>query len=101
MDTNEVLNGHYHFNGYTDTKMYFHNDIKVWRLELLSDQSIYATTKSLDYPFGTHIWDIVLPDSQSTLTLNLNSCQSKSEFNCNDGICIDMNERYLNYVNNV
>ena len=95
MATNKFLNGHYSFDGYTSTRIIFDNVTQLWRLELLSDTSIHATTEliPIDYPLGNRIWDVVTPIFNGKLELNLNSCDDFNSFSCNDGACITIEER--------
>ena len=93
MATNAIINGHYSFDGYTNTKIFFENMTQLWRLELFEDASVHATTKSLDYPLGTHQWKVVTPTIQKVIPLSLNGCNDESEFNCNEGVCIAIQDR--------
>ena len=68
---------------------------------LITNCSVYATTNTTDYPFGTHLWDFSndvcsLGGSNATavVVLNLNACD-ENEFNCVDGTCIDMEKRWV------
>ena len=45
MATSKFLNGHYSFDGYTSTRILFDNETHLWKLELLSDTTIHATTE--------------------------------------------------------
>ena len=95
MATNEFVNGHYSFDGYTNTKIFFDNTTRLWRMEQLSNKIIGGSTDLLnDYPFGSRIWDVVTPDFEGKLVLNLNSCDDFDRFGCNDGACISINQRY-------
>ena len=62
---------------------------------MLSDPSIYATTEILpiEYPLGSHLWNVETPIFKGTLELNLNSCDDFDSFSCNDGACIEIEER--------
>ena len=94
MATHEIINGHYTFDGYTNTKIFYQDEAKLWRMELFEDSSIHATTESSDYPFGIHQWKIVTPQVEGVITLSLNGCNEEKEFNCNDGVCIAIGDRY-------
>ena len=95
MATDKVLNGHFSFDGYTSTKIIFDNVTQLWRLELLSDPSIHATTEiiPIDYPLGSHVWDVTTPVFKGKLELNLNGCDDFHSYSCNDGDCITIEER--------
>ena len=95
MATNKFVNGHYTFDGYTTTKIHFDNASQLWRMHLLSDSSIYATTETvpIDYPLGNRIWNVESEIFKGELELNLNSCNDFNSFSCNDGACITIEER--------
>ena len=95
MVTDKFLNGHYSFDGYTSTRIFFDNATQLWRLESMSDSSIHATTKliPIDYPLGKRVWNMVTPSFSEGLVLNLNSCDDFNSFSCNDGACITIKER--------
>ena len=97
MATDKLINGHYSFDGYTTTRIHFDNVTKLWKMELLSDPSIYATTElvPVEYPFGSHIWDVEAPAYKGDLEMNLNSCDDFDSFGCNDGGCIPIEERFF------
>ena len=95
MATNKLLNGHYSFDGYTSTRIMFDEENQLWRLELLSDPSIHATTEliPIDYPLGSRVWNVSTPVFNGNLELNLNSCDDFDSFSCDDGACITIEER--------
>ena len=95
MATNKFVNGHYTFDGYTTTEIHFDNASQLWRIGLLSDSSIYATTETIpiEYPLGNRIWDVESQIFKGQLELNLNSCDDFNSFSCNDGACITIEER--------
>ena len=93
MATHEIINGHYTFDGYTNTKIFYQDEAKLWRMELFEDSSIHATTVSSDYPFGIHQWKIMTPQVEGVINLSLNGCNEEKEFNCNDGVCIAIGDR--------
>ena len=95
MATDKFLNGHYSFDGYTTTRIKLDNGTKLWRMELLSDTGVYATTEQtrIDYPLGSRVWDVKTPFFNGKLDLNLNSCNDFDTFSCNNGDCIRIKER--------
>ena len=96
MNTEKFLNGHYTFDGYTSTRIFYDNENELWRMELLSNSSIHATTMMTEeYPLGNLTWNVITPIFDGPLDLNLNNCDDFSNFNCNDGTCIDVKERYF------
>ena len=95
MATDKFLNGHYSFDGYTNSRITFDNKSQLWLLELLSKPSIYATTEMIpiDYPLGSRHWDVTTPIFKGKVVLNLNSCDDFTSFSCNDGACVSIEER--------
>ena len=91
---NDIHDGHYEFYGFTNTKLYFSSKLQEWRIELLSNPSVYASLAVIEYPFGTHSWVFhglscdgkrQLPENTTeTVELNFNACKN-DEFNCADG----------------
>ena len=96
MATDKFINGHYSFDGYTNTRIIFDPKVKLWKMELLSDTSINATTEviPMEYPLGSNIWNVAYPAFSGQLELNLNSCDDLDSFGCNDGNCVSMEERF-------
>ena len=68
-----------------------------WKLELSSNKSIYALCDSEEYPLGLQNWTYYnapeLPGNKS-IELSLTACND-TEFNCDNGICIPMEQRYF------
>ena len=100
MSTTDFTNGHYAFDGYTTTKIYFHIDSNSWRMELLSNPNFFAmpNVPGKEYPFGTRSWDVFTDDETQgnfSLNLNLNGCDLNSQYNCFDGSCISEGQRYI------
>ena len=95
MATDKMINGHYSFDGYTTTRIQFDNVSKLWRMEMLSDPNIHATTEILpiEYPLGSRLWNVETPIFNGSLELNLNSCEDTASFSCKDGACINIEER--------
>ena len=89
-----MTNGRYNFNGFTNTRLYWHEVWSQWRLELLSDPNVFATVNSTEYPYGTFNWEFfgdrcngASPGGENKseiVTINFNAC-STDEFNCVDG----------------
>ena len=89
-------NHHETFRGYKDTDLFFDDNLRHWRLQLISNSSIYALTNSTDYPFGVMKWiiynDPCYDEPTHTTMLSISTC-SKDEFTCGDGDCISMDDR--------
>ena len=97
MDTIRLVNGHYSFDGYSKTKIYYDNITELWKMELLRNPDIQATTQIIpfDYPLGSRLWDVRTPVFNGTLELNLNSCDNFDSFSCMDGACVTIKERLV------
>ena len=96
MDTSTLLNEHYSFDGYIQTKISFDNVTNLWKMESLTHPGSYATTEVIpfEYPFGSRPWNIKSKNFNGLLHLNLNSCDDFDRFSCMDGACITIEERY-------
>ena len=88
--------GWYSFRGYYFSVLTHDDKNNNWRLQLDTNSSIYAIANTTDYPIGTHEWDVYgdpcFDEPVATVKLNFNAC-NETEFNCNDGSCIEMNKR--------
>ena len=96
MATDKLINGHYSFDGYIQTKILYDNATNMWKMESLTHPGSYATTEviSFDYPLGSRPWNVKTMKFNGMLVLNLNSCDDFNSFSCMDGACITIEERY-------
>ena len=96
MSTNKLTNEYYAFDGYATSTIFFDYQTSLWKIMLLSNNSIFATTNTtkVDYPFGTRIWQVFADEITGNFTLNFNGCDDNDHFNCNDGSCIGIDHRY-------
>ncbi len=93
IDTDNLVNGHFSLDGYTDSKiLHSATTENQWRLEKLSGAGGMATTEAFGYPFGTTTWTLSTPVFNGDIPLSLNAC-GKDEFNCDNGICVSMDKR--------
>ena len=93
--THRMVNGHYPFEGFTNTRIYYNNATDLWHMELIIDPAVNGTTESKgEYPFGMHTWDIVSHDFSGSIPLNIYGCIDSKEFSCNNGACIGIEERW-------
>ena len=95
MSTEELTNNYFGFDGYATSTIFFDKEATLWKMMLLSNSSIFATTNTtkVDYPFGTRIWQVFADEVIGNFTLNFNGCDDDLHFNCNDGSCIDIEHR--------
>ncbi len=92
-----MIDDRHSFRGFKDTMLRFDQENTQWRMDLYSTEEAYATTNAEDYPFGIHEWEIVgdpcyNKGNATVVSLNINAC-NESEFNCNDGYCISIDQR--------
>ena len=95
MSTDKLINDYYSFDGYATTKIFFERKSALWKMMLLSDNSIFATTNTTigEYPFGTRIWQVFASTQTGNFTLNFNGCDDDEHYNCEDGSCIVIEHR--------
>ncbi len=88
--------GFYSFRGYKDTKLSFDSKLQQWKFQIYSNSSIYAIANATNYPVGTLEWEFhgepCYAYKVTRLDLNLNTCND-TEFNCQDGSCIPLEQR--------
>ena len=96
------MDGRHSFRGYTGTILRFDKATEQWRLELYSTPDVFATSNGTEYPFGQQKWTMVgdpcYEAKVNVVTLNINACNT-TEFNCEDGYCIDISMRCDGKVN--
>ena len=95
--TNEIINGHHCFRGFTDSLLFWSSIEDQWKILSYTDETTFATLNSTkEYPFGNHHWTISGDSCDQTAlnqtVLNFNAC-SDNEFNCNEGTCVDIEKR--------
>ena len=84
----------YKFEGYTNSYLRYNKTGKEWYLGVYgSEDLVWATTNTTEYPMGTHLWKIESPAFSGSTEMNLNSCSDQSEYNCADGACITIDSR--------
>ena len=84
------------FTGFTKTRILFDTTVERWKITLLEDNDALMTmTDKTRIPIGTHEWTVpedICKDGLSTIMLVISSCND-TEFTCDDGICIPIEER--------
>ena len=81
------------FFGYTSCKIAYDNVTVTWKIEVLSDSKKYAITNGTLPPFGTRNYLLSDDLGGGNISLNINACVDETEYNCNDGGCISIEER--------
>ncbi len=105
--TRDFVDGMYTFRGFRKTQLHLDEEAKQWKLTLDGDQVTKASVNTTEYPFGTLEWDVTgdpgcldktgsgskrAEELKTTMKLNVNTC-TDSEFNCDDGYCVDISLR--------
>jgi hypothetical protein len=87
-----MANGNFDLTGYYDTQVVYDRINKQWKIQLLSDPSVYAFAPGSEPPIGTHLFNSSLGNGH--FWANINACNDSREFNCADGKCIPIEQRY-------
>lgn len=92
MYSSQLINakGIHEFNGFTDTRISQVEGTNEWKMELLSDPNTYVMTSATGILLGEHTFR---KDGSDSFTVNMNTCDPDSEYNCKDGTCILIEER--------
>ena len=90
VEPSQLLAKDFTFYGYQNSKIVHYIENRKWKIELLSDPQLYATTNGSDPPLGTQEYHLSESLGGGTVILNLNSCDNSKEYNCDDGSCIPM-----------
>ena len=88
----------YIYRGFTSSVLKYDHENTEWRLGVYDNPFIYAIYNGSEaYPFGTLYWyifndtckkiepSLVLSKDVHKVSLNFNSCNTNTEFNCADG----------------
>ena len=93
VEPSNMLEKDFTFYGHQNSKIFHDMDSKRWKIEMLNDRNIYATTEGSEPPLGTRKYQLSESLGEGTILLNLNSCDNSEEYNCNDGACIHMERK--------
>ena len=88
-----MLTNDFSLNGFKSTLISYDNSTTKWMMKLSSDSDKYATTNGSLPPFGTKEYFLSKELGGGHITLNVNACDDKTEYNCQDGSCILMEHR--------
>ena len=81
------------FSGYSKTIISLHKNTSSWKIQLPGDSNKYAVTNGTLPPFGTQKYILSKDVGGGQLDLNINACDDRKEFNCQDGGCITIEKR--------
>merc|ERR1711894_295156 len=86
--------------GQISTRIEYNDTSSQWMLtDALSDVTAVSRATKLSYFLGKHTWTISNDDYECdegkpyTTMLKLTGCKEEGEFTCDDGQCIEMEER--------
>ena len=88
-----MKNGDFSFIGFTKSTITQHKNTNSWKMEILSDPKKYAITNGTLPPFGTREYHLSEDLGGGSITLTLNACEEGTEYNCDDGSCIPIEQR--------
>ena len=83
----------FNFTGYSNSIIAFHKNAANWKLEMPADKNKYTITNGTLPPFGTKEYLLSNSLGGGIIALNINACDDKDEYNCEDGSCIPIEER--------
>ena len=93
LEPSQLLGKDFSYYGYQNSKISFDMNQMHWKIEMLSDDKKYAITNATLPPFGTKEYRLSDYFGGGTISINLNACDNRKEFNCKDGTCISMEKR--------
>ena len=85
------------FYGYQNSRIVQNETNSTWKIEIISDNKSYAITNGTDPPFGTRMYNLSEFLGGERVQISLISCDTKKEYNCNDGSCIPMEMKCDSY----
>ena len=95
------VNGGIVFTGFKKSKIVLDKSIDRWKVVLLDNETtILVMADKSRLPIGPNEWVVpedVCRDGRKTRSLVLTSC-NETEFSCDDGICIPIQERLLAFI---
>ena len=90
--TGTMVNGRQSFKGFINSLIHWSD--KRWKLSILGQNydKRYGFLESDDLPLGLHEWSVRDNDQAILMKLSLHPC-TNSEFNCEDGACVSIEDR--------
>ena len=89
----EMKMGIFTFTGYQTSKIEFNKVNESWILQEVSNPEHYATTKGVHPPFGVQVYILSEELGGQNLSLSINACNDETEYGCDDGGCIPIENR--------
>jgi hypothetical protein len=87
------------FHGFNSTRIFFDTNSVSWKIVLIYDPEMYAEMESEEkhqdqgVPLGTQRFKHSAKMGGDMININMNVCNDEKEFNCQDGACIQIDER--------
>ena len=97
MESSNLLAADFTFYGYQNSKVVQNVENNTWKIEMIPDNQSYAITNGSDPPFGTRVYNLSEFLGGGRVQISLISCDTKKEYNCNDGRCIPMERKCDSY----
>ena len=89
----QMENMDFNFTGYSGSTIASQNNTSIWKIEMLANTGMYATTNGTVPPFGTQEYLLSEDLGGGQIALHLNACNDLHEYNCEDGSCIPIEKR--------
>ena len=90
----KIKNNDFTFSGYKKrSNIEYNNSTGNWTIKIISHSNKHATTNGVLPPLGTKDYLLSQDLGGGHITLDLNACDDRKHFNCQDGICIPIVKR--------
>ena len=93
MDISQMKVKDFSLGGYTTTTIAKDNVTEIWKIQMASEPKKFAITNGTLPPFGTQKYILSKDLGGGQIDLNINACDDRKEFNCQDGGCIPIEKR--------
>ena len=93
MATSQMMEYDFTISGYTSSQIAYENSTGKWSIASITKPNKYAITNGTLPPFGTKDYTLSKQLGGGHVILNLNACDDRKQFNCQDGSCIPIESR--------